>query len=491
MFKSIPASQIVSVNPSVLSSGGSPLALNAVFLSKNANIPTGQALLFATAESVGEHFGFSSDEYKAAQIYFKGFDGSNKKPGRLYFYALNSVAEAGYLLGASVKTTRLAELKKIKGSLNVTIDGAEKKAPAIDLKSATSFSEAAQQIGSALSATVEFEEQLQAFKIISATAGKSSTVSFATGDIADKLGLSEAAGARVSKGTNAESVDEMMAGLTAATLNFATFTTIEEPTIEDKMALAKWSNLQNERFLYVGWGKEAAALQAGNTTSFGAKLKESQYSGATAVYGGLDKAAFLCGAIASIDFSEREGRITVAFKGQSGLEVDVNDATEAQNLKDNGYNFYGAWATANDRFLFMYPGQMTNKWKWLDNYVNQIRLNSQLQLALMTMLTSAKSVPYNAVGRALHRAACQDAIDEALNFGSIRAGVDLSEQQRAIINNEAGVDAATQIEARGYYLYVGKVSAQTRGNRESMPIKLWYTDGGSVHAVNMGSINIL
>ena len=491
MFKSIPASQIVSVNPSVLSSGGSPLALNAVFLSKNANIPTGQALLFATAESVGEHFGFSSDEYKATQIYFKGFDGSNKKPGRLYFYALNSEAEAGYLLGASVKTTSLAELKKIKGALNVTIDGTEKKAPAVDLKDATSFSDAAQKLGTALGATVEFEEQLQAFKIISATTGKSSAVSFATGDIADKLGLSESAGARVSKGTNAESVDEMMAGLTAATLNFATFTTIEEPTIEDKLALAKWSNLQNERFLYVGWGKEAVALQAGNTTSFGAKLKESQYSGATAVYGGLDKAAFLCGAIASIDFSEREGRITVAFKGQSGLEVDVNDATEAQNLKDNGYNFYGAWATANDRFLFMYPGQMTGKWKWLDNYVNQIRLNSQLQLALMTMLTSAKSVPYNAVGRALHRAACQDAIDEALNFGSIRAGVDLSEQQCAIINNEAGVDAATQIEARGYYLYVGKVSAQTRGNRESMPIKLWYTDGGSVHAVNMGSINIL
>ena len=168
MFKSIPASQIVSVNPSVLSSGGSPLSLNAVFLSKNANIPTGEAMLFATAESVGEHFGFTSDEYKAAQIYFKGFDGSNKKPGRLYFYALNSAAEAGYLLGASVKTTSLAELKKIKGSLNVTIDGAEKKAPSIDLKSATSFYEAAQQIGSALSATVEFEEQLQAFKIVSA-----------------------------------------------------------------------------------------------------------------------------------------------------------------------------------------------------------------------------------------------------------------------------------------------------------------------------------
>ena len=176
MFKSIPASQIVSVNPSVLSSGGSPLALNAVFLSKNANIPTGQALLFATAESAGEHFGFTSDEYKAAQIYFKGFDGSNKKPGRLYFYALNSEAEAGYLLGASVKTTSLAELKKIKGSLNVTIDGTENKAPAVDLKDATSFSDAAQKLGAALGATVEFEEQLQAFKVVSGTTGKESVL---------------------------------------------------------------------------------------------------------------------------------------------------------------------------------------------------------------------------------------------------------------------------------------------------------------------------
>ena len=74
MFKSIPASQIVSVNPSVLSSGGTPLALNAVFLSKHVNIPTGQALLFATAEAVGDYFGFTSDEYRAAAVYFKGFE---------------------------------------------------------------------------------------------------------------------------------------------------------------------------------------------------------------------------------------------------------------------------------------------------------------------------------------------------------------------------------------------------------------------------------
>ena len=106
------------------------------------------------------------------------------------------------------------------------------------------------------------------------------------------------------------------------------------------------------------WGKEAAALQTGNTTCFGAQLKAAAYDGTAPIYGGLDKAAFLCGAIASIDFTETQGRITLAFKNQSGLSVDVDNAADADNLKENGYNYYGAWANPpNDRFTFLYPGQ--------------------------------------------------------------------------------------------------------------------------------------
>ncbi|EQA94853.1 hypothetical protein HPS_1657, partial [Glaesserella parasuis 29755] len=480
MFQSIPASQIVNVNPSVLSSGGSPLSMNAVFLSENANLPTGRAVSFATADSVGEYFGFTSAEYQAAAVYFKGFDGSTIKPGTLIFFAYNKAAEGAFLLGASVKSLSLNELKKINGTLSVIIDGSEKKAASLNLSGAKSFSNAAELIGTALgSVTVTFDSQLQAFKVASSTTGTTSTIAFATGTTADALGLSENAGASISQGSNTTTPTETMQAVIGSTLNWATFTTITEPTLEEKLEFAKWSNNQNQRFLYVGWGKEAVATQTGNTTSFGAKLKESEYSGATAVYGGLDKAAFLCGTVASIDFTEKQGRITLKFKGQSGLTADVTDATIAKNLEDNGYNYYGAWATANDRFLFLSPGQISGEWKWIDAYINQIRLNSQLQLAIITLLTSAKSVPYNDIGIALQRAACNDPINEALNFGSIQVGVSLSEQQKAIINNYTGVDAASQVEAQGYYLYIGKATAQTRGNRESFPMKLFYTDGGS------------
>ncbi|MDO9759084.1 DUF3383 domain-containing protein [Glaesserella parasuis] len=491
MFQSIPASQIVNVNPSVLSSGGSPLSMNAVFLSENANLPTGRAVSFATADSVGEYFGFTSAEYQAAAVYFKGFDGSTIKPGTLIFFAYNKAIEGAFLLGASVKSLSLNELKKINGTLSVIIDGSEKKAASLNLSGAKSFSNAAELIGTALgSVTVTFDSQLQAFKVASSTTGTTSTIAFATGTTADALGLSENAGATLSQGSNTTTPTETMQAVISSTLNWATFTTITEPTLEEKLEFAKWSNNQNQRFLYVGWGKEAAATQTGNTTSFGAKLKESEYSGATAVYGGLDKAAFLCGTVASIDFTEKQGRITLKFKGQSGLTADVTDATIAKNLEDNGYNYYGAWATANDRFLFLSPGQISGEWKWIDAYINQIRLNSQLQLAIITLLTTAKSVPYNDIGIALQRAACNDPINEALNFGSIQVGVSLSEQQKAIINNYTGVDAASQVEAQGYYLYIGKATAQTRGNRESFPMKLFYTDGGSLHSVNLASINV-
>ena len=74
------------------------------------------------------------------------------------------------------------------------------------------------------------------------------------------------------------------------------------------------------------------------------------------------------------------------------------DATIAAQLEANGYNYYGNWATANDAFSFFYPGSVTGGFLWIDSYVDQIWLNNAFQLALMTLLTQTKSIPYNAYG---------------------------------------------------------------------------------------------
>jgi len=63
-------------------------------------------------------------------------------------------------------------------------------------------------------------------------------------------------------------------------------------------------------------------------------------------------------------------------------------------------------------------------------------------------------------------------------------------EQGQFFGGQARVEAAAKIESTGYFLLIQNASAQTRGNRQSMPMKLWYTDGGSVHNINLGSINV-
>jgi hypothetical protein len=491
-LRSIPASQIVSVIPSVMSAGGSPLSFNGVFLTKNANVPIGEVLPFSSASSVAGFFGETSKEYQAASIYFQGFDGSHIKPGQIFFYKYNTADAAAFLRGASVADMKLADLQAVSGELSVLIDGKAVTASSVDLSAATSFSAAAESLATALKAKVTFDTQLQAFIITSGTSGKSSTIDYATGDAAKALKLTQETGAVSSQGAGADTPAGVMNNVTKSTQNWVTFTYLEEPTIDVKLEFADWVTKTTDRYAYIAWDSDAAATISGNTTCFGAVAKSRAYDGVIPMYCGLDKAAFLIGAIASIDWTQTNGRITLKFKKQAGLEADITDETVAENLTNNGYNFYGAWATANDRFIFLANGSMVGEWDWIDTYVNQVRLNSQFQLALMTLLTSAKSVPYNAEGIALQRAACDDVIKEAVNFGSIRAGVTLSEQQKALINTETGkgIDAPTQIEQVGYYLLIQQASAQVRGQRGSMPMTFWYADGGSVHSINLGSVAI-
>jgi len=54
---SIPASQLVTVNPGVVGTGGSPLSLNSVFLTTSTLVPTNTVMPFYDSASVASFFG--------------------------------------------------------------------------------------------------------------------------------------------------------------------------------------------------------------------------------------------------------------------------------------------------------------------------------------------------------------------------------------------------------------------------------------------------
>lgn len=494
MANTIPANQLVNIQPSVVGTGGSALSLNTVFLTTSDLIPTDAVVPFSTLAAVKALFGAVSIEAETATIYFKGFTGANVKPSVLYFvrYIVDSgeIGPAAWLRSAPLSLS-LNQLKALSGSLTVEVGGVTKSAFDIDFSGITSFSDAAVEMDSALGVdvNVSYNAFLKSFQISSAARGAAATIGFATGTLAGHLGLSEQMGALISQGAGLSTPEQAMDSVIAKTQNWATFMTLFEPDRDGKLGFATWVNNQDLRYAYVMWDSDIAATQSAD--SVGAYLLTNEFDGTIPVYPDYNVAAFVCGSAASIDFTEHNGRITFAFKAQSGLLPSVTDATVADNLTQNGYNFYGAYATATQQFNLFQSGQITGKWRWIDAYINQIYLNSQLQQAVLNMLTNIKSLPYNEEGYSLIRAACFDPINAALNFGAIRAGIPLSEAQAAEINNDAGLKIDRTLSTIGWYLQILPASAQTRGNRTSPPIKFWYTDGGSIQQINLASIDVM
>lgn len=498
-MSTIPASAIASVTPSVIGAGGSALDLNGVVLTTNVRTPIGSILSFPSASSVASYYGAGSQEATLAAVYFAGFDNSNVKPGAIMFAQYPIAVVGAYLRGGNVSALTLVQLQALAGVLTVTSSGVVKVSAAINLAGAASFSAAAALIQAAFTTpgfTVAYDSVSGAFVFTSTTTGAGSTMTFGSGGPAVGLALTQATGAVLSQGAIAATPSAFMAGVVAQTTNWATFMTAFDPDAGAgntlKQQFAAWSNLQGNRYLYVAWDTDITPTQStAAATSLGYLLKQSNASGVFVLYApDATKAAFICGAIASVDFSQTNGRTTLAFRSQTGLVADVTDYTAYQNLLSNGYNSYGAFATANDQFVFMSNGQVSGPFAWADSYVNQIWLNNAFQLALMTLLTQLKSIPYNAEGYALIRAACMDPINQALNFGAIRAGVSLSALQAAQVNNAAGVNIDGSLTKQGWYLQILDATAQVRGQRKSPPCTFWYMDGGSVQQINLASVEI-
>ncbi len=501
MTNAIPASQLVSVQPGVMGTGGNPLSLNAVFLTNNPAVPIGTVRQFNDPVSVGTFFGNASIEAAMAADYFLGFDNSTTKPSALYFAQYNTASVGAYLRSGSVSSLTLAQLQAFSGTLIVVVDGVTKTSGTINLAAATSFSNAATLISAGFSGGVPvctYDSQRAAFILTSGTTGASSTIGYCAGTLATNLKFTQATSATISPGAIAATPSGAMTTVAAVIQNWATFMTLWEPNTTDCINFAIWSNAQNQRFLYVGWDTDPNAAVSADTTNFGYLVDQADYNGVCPVYmtaanaaaNGPTVAAFICGAIGSVNFSQVNGRVTFAYKSQAGIIADVVDAQTAVNLTANGYNFYGAYATANDQFTFLQPGQVAGVWTWMDPYVNQIFLNSQFQLALMELEIGALSIPYNQQGYGMIRAACMDPIQQGLLFGAIRPGVNLSNLQKAQLNQAAGVDIATTIEQQGWYLQILDATAQIRGLRGAPPMTFWYTDAGSIQRITLASIDV-
>ncbi|MCT6896814.1 MAG: DUF3383 domain-containing protein, partial [Commensalibacter sp.] len=165
---------------------------------------------------------------------------------------------------------------------------------------------------------------------------------------------------------------------------------------------------------------------------------------------------------------------------------------QAAALEENGYNYYGSYASSDDNFQFLYPGQTVDEYLWIDSFLNQLWMCRGLQGDMINLLMNVGQIPYNSDGDTQIEAACMNTINKAVNFGAIRSGVALSESQSTQIDANAGAGVSKTLTTRGWYLSVkaSTTSGDIRSRRGSPPIHLWYMDGQSVQRLNLSAVEV-
>jgi hypothetical protein len=502
----IPAKKLVSVTPGVLGVGGAALALTGLILTTDTSVPIGTVQQFADAASVSNFFGATSAEASLAAIYFNGFDGATVNPGNILFSQYPTAPVAAYLRGGSLAAMTLTQLQAIaSGTVSVTVDGVLKTSSAVNLATATSFSDAAAKITAAFTAgpVVTYDSQRAAMVVTSGTTGATSSMSFASGAVATALNLTQATGAVLSQGAIAATPASAMTAIVAKALNWAGFMTVFEPVLADKIAFATWASQQGDRFAYACWDTDPNAVVSGNTANFGAQAAALGLSGSIPLSADPSQAATLgvtmqslvrplaalvLGYLASIDFARTNGRTTLAYRSQGGIVAGVADTTVADIMKANGYNFYGAYATSQQGYTFMQPGQISGRFKFADSYANEIWMNANFQQSLLAFMVASGSIPYNTDGYSSIETVLQDPVNSALAFGAIRQNMTLAGSQIVAVNASAGQKIDTVLATRGWYVSVKDPGASVRAARGSPVITLYYCDGGSIQQMSMSSL---
>jgi len=350
---------------------------------------------------------------------------------------------------------------------------------------------------------VTFDSQSGAFVITSGITGTPSTAAFATGTLAASLLLTSATGAVLSQGAAAATPAGILNNVVQNTTNWATYTTSFDPDggtgNTQKQAFAAWKNAFPNRYMYVAWDTDVTARanvpQAGCLGQILAANGDSGTFPLTELTD-LNQAAFVMGIAASINFNQAAGRTTFAFRNQAGLVSDLTTGQAAINAggnpqvigdRGNGYNYYGAVGAANANFTWLQRGIITGQFNWADSYLNQIWLNSNLQLGLLNLQNNQLSIPFNTAGAAMIESALASPIQAGLNFGAFAPGT-ISAAQIASVNAAAGLNITDTLQAQGSYLQVLQQATNIRLNRGPWAITFWYLDRGSAQSIALSSV---
>lgn len=428
-------------------------------ITTNSNLPTNGVEEFTSLDAVGNYFGVNTDEYRRAQFYFGFVSKAITRPSRISFARWAEVDTAPIIIGTSNAAT-LAQLQAVSaGDLTVTLGTITEAISPIDLSSATSFTDVASTLQTAVraanvdplfaSAIVTYSSVFNSFLLAGGATGPAAISVTGTGNLVTLLGFST--GARLSPGVAAQTVTEVLAASTATSNNFGSFAFVPTLTTQQVTDAATWNDGNNLLFMFMTpvTPTDAASVSAAVIGLGGTGLTLNLPTLTNEFPEMLPMAVF-----AATDYTRRASVQNYMFQ-QASLTATVTSDTDADLYDGLRINYYGQTQSAGQFIEFYQRGFLTGAGTDPVNmnvFANEIWLKDFAGAELMTLLL-ANRLPANEAGRGAALVVLRDVAAQGLVNGTISVGGTLTSQQRIFITEQTNDPTAfQQVQTSGFWL---------------------------------------
>lgn len=372
----------------------------------------------------------NTEELSSANLVWSNADGVLKLSQVSYSSASNTIPAKIFITETEIKTKL--------GLDDITVDTGSPLIPALN-------------IGLCIYSTLT-----NGFIIQGAVASASQTITFATGDMASVLGLSETDGGYVTQGSNSTSITDLMTEIGLDNGDYYSISVTNNVDIpeSDYDAVGAWVSASNGRYCVVGYSNDKRLTSTDNLVYenlFG-------YDGFIMVYGDYLMAAFVQAAIASVDFSVPNGALNFNFLEASEFEENaIGTSSELDGINANRVNTaYRMGGYGQSQPLFGEGRMFGTNFTDIAGYIGNSWIKAKFEIAVANLLISNSLIALRGGGgAALISSSLQEVINTAKSGGIIATvgiGNLLASEKSAIITATGNEMAVNLVESQGYYL---------------------------------------
>jgi hypothetical protein len=513
MTSTIPISKYIPVTSSIESVLSNKKVFAGLSFTANAKIPTTQTIKqFTSLQKVGEFFGTSSQEYAVARTYFTKKNGVPLIPPYIYFGKWIITALAPYLKsGVNTNTaTLLTTLQAVTaGDITVSVDGTTYPTTAIDLSTATSLSDVASKLTTAIitantaldatgkNFTITYDGVNKQFVASIPATGSTSTMNYfsstnTVNGLATLLQFTLATNAVLSQGSDALNTSENLTNLSAQfTDQFCLFFNDDLGgllTDVINLEVAQWVSDAGDKYNFNCWSNEVALESKTDTTSIKYLIDQAELNNTSVfdeiVYNNAQRASAYAGIFASIDLTQPNSAISPAWKSQDGLLPSVTNKNIADILDTKKINYYGSVGLegTTQEVNFFYGGYTSGKWEYTDNLVGQIWLAIQCQINLVREFTTLGQIANDPDGQTLIRTALTQACETAITSGVIVKGLTFDSITASEVKTQYGANIQ-ELTNNGYIILNTLATSDVRQARQSSVWAILYAKGSAIQYV--------